>query len=657
MLGTTSPNLEPLVPNSDGSLPPEGGEHEAIPEDEDRQDRNGGSDPGLEAVRERTPEVAPKKWDIGQFSKGKSGRKALYLESEARRQKFLQLLLTGLRPSEVLAELNIADSTYRQWRKRDQFFAAEVDSIASGARQFKEQDANDWSGFPEFRLKFFKHKTPPHQQLIINALLSAQPGDIVLILVPPEHGKTTLFEDYACWRLSIDPNYRITVGTEAQKLARRIVGRVKNRMEEDGPFPLFARQFGPFIPQRNEGRATRQVWAADYFNVYKRTQSDERDYSMVGIGFGSNIAGSRTDQLHGDDLQSMKTLNQTERMLEVFQQDWLSRPGETGFTTVNGTRVGDGDIYEQMMEAYDGKPFFKVVQLPAIITDPVTHERRPLWEYDPEVPGKQKGYTLEMLDRMREKVGDSAWYRNYMQEPRAKGLGTFTEDSVDRNFNYERKIGQEIPVPGAPIYIGLDPALGGINCLMAVQITGEKLYILEIQEDSGLSRNEQIMDRLEAMIGRMRALGGHVTDVVIEAMNFQRGLARDERLREMSDRYGFGLREHLTGVNKYDADIGVPSMVSTFLKREIDIPYGDDEWTRDVAAQFRNQLLRWRPGIKGNVLRQDQVMALWFVWILWQSRRKTVAEASSAFQSHGLPWQPMQSGLLVPTVGSPFFRG
>ena len=205
----------------------------------------------------------------------------------------------------------------------------------------------------------------------------------------------------------------------------------------------------------------------------------------------------------------------------------------------------------------------------------------------------------------------------------------------------------------------MDPALGGINCLIAVQITGDKLYILDIVEDANLARNEQIMDRIEAMVVGLHARGGQVTDLVIETMNFQRGLARDERLREMSERHGFGLREHLTGINKYDADIGVPSMVSTFLKKEMDIAYGDDERTRDVATSLRHQLLRWRPGIKGNILRQDQVMALWFVWILWQTRRRTVESAAPAFRTHGLPWKPMNSGLLVPAGagGSPFFRG
>lgn len=50
-------------------------------------------------------------------------------------------------------------------------------------------------------------------------------------------------------------------------------------------------------------------------------------------------------------------------------------------------------------------------------------------------------------------------------------------------------------------------------------------------------------------------------------------------------------------------------------------------------------------------------MALWFVWILWQSRRKTAGQSSSSFRAHGLPWKPTTSGLVVPLSGSPFFKG
>lgn len=589
------------------------------------------------------------------LSKPGGRQRVNYLQAEARRVQFLDLITAGSRVPEACKAVGISDQAYRQWRTRDQFFAGEVDSRLSGARRFIE-DGPSWKGFAEFRKLFFGHDTPMHQAMIIEALESTGPGDITLVLVPPEHGKTTLFEDYACMKLALDPEYRITVGCEAKGLSQRIVGRVKNRMDPMGPFKKYVDQFGPFAPETSSGRASQQVWAADHFNVNKRVHYDERDYSMVGIGFGSNIIGSRTDHLHCDDLQSTKTVARTEQMMATFQQDWLTRPGEGGITTINGTRAGDGDFYEALIAEFEGENWFRVVKLPAVVTDYTTGEKKPLWPYDPTSKARNKGYTMDQLDKIRRKSGPDVWSRSYMQDPRSEGLGTFNEDIVARCFNPSRAFRSDTLPASGPIYIGLDPALGGVNCLMAYQIAGEKMYLVDLQEDVNLQRNEDIMDRLEMMIIRLKARNGRVSDVVVETNNFQRGLARDERFKDLSDKYGFAMRQHLTNINKYDSDIGVASMVTTFIKKEIDIPYAADEVTRDIAEAFKHQLLRWRPGIKGNILRQDQVMATWFPWILWQSRRRTHPLSGNTFRSAGLPWKPTEAGVLVP-AGSPFYGG
>ena len=137
--------------------------------------------------------------------------------------------------------------------------------------------------------------------------------------------------------------------------------------------------------------------------------------------------------------------------------------------------------------------------------------------------------------------------------------------------------------------------------------------------------------------------GSTVSDVVIEAMVFQKGLSRDERLIEMTDKYGFRVREHLTGVNKYDETIGIPSMALSFMRGEIDIAYADDPVTRHQADELIRQLKSWRPLVKGTKLRQDRVMALWFIWILWRQRKQAFDVDSSQFNFKALPYNKTRS--------------
>jgi len=154
---------------------------------------------------------------------------------------------------------------------------------------------------------------------------------------------------------------------------------------------------------------------------------------------------------------------------------------------------------------------------------------------------------------------------------------------------------------------------------------------------------------VEDAILRCMKNGSTVSDVVIEAMVFQKGLSRDERLIEMTDKYGFRVREHLTGVNKYDETIGVPSMALSFMREEIEIPYADDPSTRHQADQLIRQLKSWRPLKRGTKLRQDQVMALWFIWILWRQRKQAFDVDSSQFKFKALPWSKLKTPAKVVT--------
>ena len=96
-------------------------------------------------------------------------------------------------------------------------------------------------------------------------------------------------------------------------------------------------------------------------------------------------------------------------------------------------------------------------------------------------------------------------------------------------------------------------------------------------------------------------------------------------------------------------------MPTSFIQREIDIPYAPEATTRQVADRFTDELLRWRPGIRGALLRQDEVMALWFAWIKWQERRKSTIETKEgSFQAAGLPWRETSAGLIIPNGASPF---
>jgi len=520
---------------------------------------------------------------------------------------------------------------YQMNRSRWPAFAGYVDAIAQaaggahgGGTSLLEVAENYRGRFVQFRKDFFGMDSP-HFHAETAALVDSgavKGGDILMCLYPPEHGKTTFAEDYASYRLGLDADFTITVGSERQDMSKKILRRVQGRMEVGGPTPDYVRMFGPFEPQKLQG-GRRQPWGSEFFDVYKKGAYDDREYSMQALGIGSGIAGTRAQMLLCDDVMSLRNYNQVEKVLDTFRQDWLSRPGTKGFTWMNGTRVGEIDIYVQLLE--EGL-------IDHLIMYPAVNDAGDfLW---PE------RYAPEEYERMRRNVGEEAWWRNYMQKPRAAGASTFDEPSIEGALRPGLSVSTQ-PRPNSPIYIGIDPAIGGITAMSVAQHCEhptQALRLLDSRAEPSFVRFEQTYALLESLIQQHSRpdIGSPVTDVVFESNFFQKGLINDDRLHELRDKYNVRVRGHNTGMNKYDENIGIPQIPLSLSKGDIEIPWADDLQTRSRVEPLLQEFRTWRPKRPGSKLRQDRLMSFWFLWILWKERiGHTVPQTSTADWSYG----------------------
>ncbi len=547
-------------------------------------------------------------------------------DSMLKRQRALELAAAGSTISGIQEDIEIADTTWYGWRKKYPEWWAQVTAARQVAQMRRDEvlTSSEVMAPAAFSAHYFGMMPAWFQLYFMQEVETMPRGNILLVLWPPGSGKTTTFENWANRQLALHAGWRFLVASESRDISSKILGRVMDRMNPLGPTPGYVKDFGPFMPDSANG-GVRQPWTEQRFRVYRARTSDQRNYSMEAVGARGSVVSARTDHAHVDDIQSTKTLNLSDKIATWFRQDLLSRPGEEGITSVCGTRVDDGDFYETLLEDPDLGDIMKVIRLPAVITDKTTGEQKPLWE---------GVHTLESLDRIRRKVGAEVWDRNWMQNPGASrsGKGTFTRDAVDRckdvAYSVENRPGHEGDHEPVMI-IGVDPALGSKNVVTASEATPDgKLIPRRIREDVGFERNEQIMGAIEDVV-RWCITYGIVVDVVIEEKNFQLGLKNDDRMRDMADHYGFALSGHMTGWSKYDPDIGVASMAASFIKREIVIPWADDEQTRHMMGEFCRQLFAWKPGVKGNRLRQDQVMAFWFTWMRWRAMRRDISAAST----------------------------
>lgn len=536
-----------------------------------------------------------------------------------------ELVGSGFLIAEAIKEIGITRQTYSLWRKNHPEFKAKIDSIkvlTSGAAPER------WDGdFIAFRKKFFGFDTSDFQAEMIHHIEDAEPGTITEILVPPEHGKTTTLTDWCNKTLAVDPNHKILYVSETAKYAAKVAGRIRRRMTEQQLAHDYIMHFGPFY---EPGQAERGLpWTDMYFTVC-RAMIDSQEYSFEAVGIlNSQIYGTRPDTVICDDFQTLRTINQTDKILERFQQDVVTRPpmGE-GKIVIIMTRLGNRDVAVELIKR-DIVSYKNFYMRPAMNSkgEPLWHER----------------FTKDMLMARRKQVGEKIWNRAYMMKPQQDGTATFDEQLLENAKDTSRVYGITTKIDDIelPRVAGLDPALGG-GCALTVCSWGDHLDVIDTEVRYELGKNEDIYAFIEEFHTRYQ-----FSDIVIEAVGFQKGIARDERLTGddgLEKKLGFRIHEHTTGVNKLDeVSYGVAAMVSSFIQGEIWIPWGDDK-TAQRMEPLVMQLLDWRPFIPTRYIEQDLVMSLWFIWKWWMGmRRSAESYTEEAFKSQGMPFTPLAS--------------
>lgn len=534
---------------------------------------------------------------------------------DANRRRFLEALVDTGTIKEALERTGLKRKTYERWRSRYPDFALEADKIRAGGRAVIRSNSHDRSIFRDFipfRLHYFGFETYWHQRKIVEAIETCPPGGIVLVLVPPEHGKTTLIEDYINYRIALDPNIRITLVSEGQPHARKIMRHIARRMTDVTLGGAYIRDHGPFKGHAHEMDG--KPWSADYLTVARAAQ-DERDYTLECRGWRSTVAGTRTDLMIVDDIQSRRSLNHTSNMIDTFRQDFLSRPGKESKVVIVGTRVGLGDFYQtiQELDIVD-----RVVALPALNEDGEA--------LAPEM------WSAEQLANKRKIVGEPAWWRNYQQQPLADGAEIFTEAMLEDAKDIGLRVGHARHLTDK--VCGLDPSLRNETAWTVAAYDTNHFTIVDSIAEPGLGSTENIITRTEYL-----AITHGFSTLVVEENAFQRGLVQDERLQALGRTYGFRIVAHTTAANKLDEDIGVARMPTSYLQGQVTIPWGDEP-TRARMEPLIEQHRSWRPKVRGTVLRQDRVMATWFCWLHWKQWGGVKPSTMSRVRRRGLPWHP-----------------
>jgi hypothetical protein len=189
-------------------------------------------------------------------------------------------------------------------------FKDKVDRTRLGLRgaSFIEKTLDDLT-FAQFRERFLRSKTFSHQQNLIDVIEGRDPSWLhpsmkyekgladnrILINIPPNHAKSiTVTVDYVTWKIVNNPNFRVLIVSQTQRLAADFLYAIKQRLTHPMYEELqqaYAAGVG-FKSKTASWQATRVTFGDEL------RESSEKDPNIEAVGIGGQIYGKRADMIH-----------------------------------------------------------------------------------------------------------------------------------------------------------------------------------------------------------------------------------------------------------------------------------------------------------------------------------------------------------------------
>jgi len=558
----------------------------------------------------------------------------------------LTCVAEGVTVEKACSEAGKTLKTYEYYRRSDKAFADKVDRTRLGLRTkvFASGDVHDID-FAEFRQRFLHSQTFPHQTNLVDVIEGRDPSWLhpamkfekgmasnrILLNIPPNHAKSiTITIDYVTWLICQNPNFRILIVSQTQRLASDFLYAIKQRLTHPMYETLqqaYAAGVG-FNSKSASWQATRITFGDEL------RESSEKDPNIEAVGIGGQIYGKRADMIIVDDAVTLSNANDFERQIKWLTQDVRSRLNPTGKLIIIGTRVSAVDLYKELRnpDRYPGGLVpWTYLAMPALLeTDEDPDKWLTLWaESDQPFDGQKEEdknpetglyprWSGRNLYNERQSMDPSTWALIYQQQDISDDA-IFDPVSVRGSIDGMRKSGRLVPGhPGHPkdmngfsIVCGLDPAMVGDTAAIcyAVDRISHKRYIVDaikITRPTPAAIRQLIFDWTNLYAP---------SEWVVEKNAFQSFLTQDEGIRQQLASKGVLLKEHHTGSNKWDSGFGVASMSTLFGTKQADGKHHRDNLMHLPSDQTENikalieQLITWSPTTKG---KTDMVMALWF---------------------------------------------
>jgi len=578
--------------------------------------------------------------------RGRKPSAAGALTTEQAQARYLEARREGRSNAEAMAAAQRGVKTLEYWRKTNPAFKALAEQ-ASGAAAAHEGGDRSIS-FPDFCEQYLGLTLFWHQLQWVDLIEGREPRDLhpsqdyrrgdkarLVINTPPFHAKSmTLSMCYVTYRICMDPTVRVLLVSKSQGMAQKFLTVVKAHLR-NASYRRLQADFGP----QGGFYANAEEWSKTQIRVGSTAGTEdeevvEKDPTVQAVGIGGHIYGARADLIIVDDGVDRSNAHNAKAQADWLHTEVDSRiEEESGLCLVIGTRIAPGDLYSVLRDGVDDdeaedeeteRPWGYLSQPAVLEFDDDPKKWLTTWPLTnipwkpgmPELePGLFERWSGPRLMKKRRK-GARIWALVYQQQDVAEDA-TFGARLVKAAVMGSRKVGpmsagamghRREGMDGLHVIGSIDPSGSKQTAFLvyAVDRKTKKRYVLQAKVLFPWTWPEvraTIRDWTET-------LGIH--EWIVEKNMYHASLVHDEQIMDYLRDRGVRVREHYTGSNKHDVDLGVIGMAPLFDgdddTRLIELP----STAHNHAAQaLVEQLITWQSNKPKNQ-KDDLVMALWF---------------------------------------------
>lgn len=370
----------------------------------------------------------------------------------------------------------------------------------------------------------------------------------VLMICPREHGKTTQIVLRIIWELGKNPNLRVKLVCQSDDIAIKRLMAIIDHIENN---PRVREVFPDLKP------ADRGAWTKSQIYILRQVVG-YTDPSMEACGILSTAVGGRADLLIFDDPVDFRNAIQQpalrETVSEAYDNVWMNVVEENGRVWYIATLWHKRDLTHRLLE---NKTYFK-------ITDSINDELDPIWE---------KKWNRERLQWKLENIGKRAFDRGFKNKALSDEDALFSEDLLvgcyDDTFEFG-KLPEDFPSKEVRYYGGADIGAG------KSKLKGAYSGIFTIAVHNGV--------KVPMSIARGRYKSPQFARLILsEIEHFKHDLvnvennAQQEALIQWIDEIASSdalppIRGFFTGSQKFDEDVGLPSMTVEMERKGWRIP-------------------------------------------------------------------------------------